>query len=113
MNAIRRAVLNDEMDTAPVDLGTWTEQERPSMEPPFRGHRGSWSPHLDSPALWRYEEPGMEEEITRYPAVLDTEECFHESENDNWPDESEVDTDIKGGEWFHGLGGVHGERYYD
>ena len=63
MNAIRRAVLNDTMDTFPVDLRTWAGGGWPDMDPPFRDHRSYWNPHLDSPSLWRYEEPGLEEEI--------------------------------------------------
>ena len=112
MNAIRRAMLNDVMGTAPVDLRTWTEQERPSMDPPLQDHRSSRSPHLDGPALWGYEEPGMEEEITRYPAVLDTEEYSHESENDNWPADSDVNMDMEDSGWFQCMGGVFGEGYY-
>ena len=55
----------------------------------------------------------MEEEITRYPAVFDTEGYFHESGNHNWPDESDVDMGTEDSEWFQYVDGVKGERYYD
>ena len=113
VNAIRRSVLYDAMDTIPRHLRTWAVRERPSMDPPFRDRRSSRSPHLDSPALWWYEEPDTGEEITRYPAVLDTEVYFHESDNNNWPDESDVDMDAEDSEWFQFTDCVNGERCYD
>ena len=73
MSLSRRAVLNAELDTIPLDLRTWTTSEPPAMGPPFRDCRDLWCPHLDSPALFWYEASGMEEEICRYPAVLDTD----------------------------------------
>ena len=83
MSMVRRAVLNGGMDTIPVDLRTWTEQERPVMGPPFRDYRHFWSPHLDSPRLFWYENGDMREEIYRYPAVLETDEFFQETDDES------------------------------
>ena len=51
MNSVRRAVLNGEMDTMPVDLRTWVGSERPEIGPPYRGYRHFWCPNLNSPTL--------------------------------------------------------------
>ena len=38
MSIVRRAALNHEMSAIPIDLRTWTEQDRPAMNPPYRDY---------------------------------------------------------------------------
>ena len=113
MNMIRRAVLTGRMDLAPADLRTWKEWARPEMDPPFQEYRSWWRSHMDSPALFWYEEPGMGEEITRYPAVISTEEYFQESGNENWPDASDAEEDMEDSNWFQFMGGMDEDQFYD
>ena len=81
------------------------------MDPPPRDCRSWRRSHLDSPALFRYEMPDMEEEITRYPAVISTEEFVRGSENENWPEDS--DADMEDGERFRFTLEGDEERSYD
>ena len=112
MNIIRRAALNDELDAIPIDLRTWTEWERPEIYPPFRDCGSWWCPHLDSPALFWYEDQGMEEETYRYPAVLDAGEFFQETESENWPEDADTDDDVEESAWLQATGPVDDEQYY-
>ena len=104
MSVIRRAVLNNEMDTIPIDLRTWVEREQPVLDPPFRDYRHFWCPHRDSLKLYWYEVEGMKEEIYRYPAVLDTDEFFQETEEESWQTGANMDDDMEDSEWFRAMG---------
>ena len=100
MNLIRRAVLNDEMDTVPVDLDTWTEWGQPGLDPPQQDRRGHWCPQLGSQEMFGYELPGMEEEICRYPAVIGTDELFQETEDESYQTDVSLINYVDSGEWF-------------
>ena len=113
MSVIRRAVLNNEMHTIPVDLRTWTEWEQPEMDPPFTDYRGLWCPHLDSPELFWYRAPGMEEEICRYPAVLGTDEFFSETGNESWQTDITQEPGTDESDWFGVLRPISYEHYWE
>ena len=101
MNLIRRAELNNEMETIPVDLETWTGWEQSEEESAHQDRRSHWCPHLGDPELYWYEVRGMEEEICRYPAVLYTDEFFQETENESGQTDSGLDYSMDRGK---GLG---------
>ena len=113
MNMIRRAALNGEMDTMPVDLRTWTEQERPEMNPPFRDYWYFWCPNLNSPTLFWYVIENMEEEIFRYPTVLYTDEFFQETENESGQADAGLDYNTDSGEWFGVLDSIDVVRFWE
>ena len=113
MNLVRRAVLNGEMDTAPADLRTWTEQERPEMDPPFRDYQYFWCPNLNSPTLFRYVTEDMEEEICRYPVVLYTDELFQETENDSGQMDTSLGDNMDSSEWFGVLDPIDVIRFWE
>ena len=113
MNSIRRAVLNGEMDTAPVDQRMWTEEGRPEMDPPYQDYRYFWCPNLNSPTLFRQVTENLEEEIYRYPAVLYTDEFFQETESESgWTDASQSHEMDSGG-WFGVLGPNDIARFWE
>ena len=97
MNLIHRAVLRGDMRPAPVNLRRWAEWERPEMGPPFHEYLGWRRHHLDSEQIFWRDVPGMGEEITRYLAQQDTDEYFQEPANENWP--SDTDTDTEEDDW--------------
>ena len=113
MNLVRRAVLNGKMDTAPVDLRTWTEQERPEMDPPYRDYQYFWCPQLNSPTLFWYKKENMEEEIYRYPAVLSTENFFDETEDGSCQTDGGMDDNMEGSEWFQSMGQMEAEYFWE
>ena len=113
MNMIRRAALNEAMDSAPADLRTWTEQERPEMDPPFTDYRYFWRPNLNSPTLFWYVAEDMEQEISRYPAVLYTDEFFQETENESGLTDTSLDYYTDSDEWFGVLGPIDGMRFWE
>ena len=113
MNMVRRAVLNGEMDTVPVDLRTWTEQERPEMDPPFTDYRYFWCPVLYSSTLFWYVTENMEEEIYRYPAALDTDEFFQMTEDESGQTDTGLDYNIDSGEWFGVLDQIDVARFWE
>ena len=55
----------------------------------------------------------MDEELTRYPAVISTEEYFQESGNENWPDASDAEEDMEDSNWFQFMGGMDEDQFYD
>ena len=110
MNLIRRAALNGGMSAIPADLRAWAEQQ-PEMDPPFRDYRSWRRPRLDGPALFWREVPDMEEELTRFPAGVNADEYVRESENKNWPEDSDVD--MEDSEWYQFTGGADEEQSYD
>ena len=81
------------------------------MSPPFQDCRSSWCPHLDSQTLSRYEAPGMEEEIYRYPAVLDTDEFFQETEDESHQTDATTDDSMEASRWFGALNPI-GSGYF-
>ena len=113
MNLIRRAVLNNEMDTVPVDLDTWTEWEQPGLDPPRQDRRGLWCPHLNSQEMFWYEVLGMEEEICRYPAVIGTDEFFQETEDESCQTDVSLNNGVDSGEWFGVLDPISVARYWE
>ena len=113
MNLVRRAALNCAMDTVPVDLRTWAEQERPEMDPPFRDYRYFWRPNLNSPTLFWYETENMEEEIYRYPAVLDTDGFFQETGNSSQQTNTNLDDGMEGSDWFGAEGPINAEYFWE
>ena len=113
MNVIRRAALNNAMNTAPVDLRTWTGRERPEMDPPFRDYRYFWCPILNSPTLFWYEKENMEEEIYRYPAVLDTDGFFQETENSSQQTDASADDGAEDSDWFEMEGPIDTEHFWE
>ena len=113
MNMVRRAVLNDTMDSAPVDLRTWTEQERPEMDPPFADYRHFWCPDLSSSTLFWYVAESMEQEISRYPAILYTGEFFQETGNESNQTDMSLDHYTDSGEWFEALGSIEVTRFWE
>ena len=113
MNMVRRAVLNGEMDTAPVDLRTWAEQERPEINPPFRDYRYFWRPNLNSPTLFWYVAENMEEEIHRYPTVLYTDEFFQETGNERDQTDTNQNYNTDSGEWFGVLDQIDVVRFWE
>ena len=113
MNMIRRAVLNDTIDTVPVELRTGTEQERSEMVPPFTDYRYFWCPNLGSPVLFWYVAEGMEQEINRYPAVLYTDEFFQETESEDSRTDVSLDYSTDGDEWFGALGPIDEMRFWE
>ena len=113
MNMVRRAVLNGEMDTAPVDLRTWTGQERPDMDPPYRDYRYFWCPILYSQTLFWYVTEGMEEEIYRYPAALNTDEFSQETESGSQQTDTNIDDDTEESDWFAAEGPIDAEHIWE
>ena len=113
MNMIRRAVLNDAMDTVPVDLRTWTEQEQPEMDPPFTDYQHYWRPNLGGSALFWYVVEDMEQEISRYPALLYTDEFFQETENESEQTDMSLNNHTDNEEWFGVLGPIVGMRFWE
>ena len=107
MNSIRRAALNGEMGTMPVDLRTWDGPERPVMDPPYTDYRYFWRPVLHSQTLFWYATDGMEEEICRYPAVLGTDDFFCDTEDES----PQTDAATEGGDWFEALNPI-GDEYF-
>ena len=106
MNLIRRAALNNEMETIPVNPEIWTGWGQQAEDSPNQDHRDLWCPHLDDPELYWYEVRGMEEEICRYPTVLGTDEFFQETENESDRTDAGRDYSVDSGEWFGVLGPV-------
>ena len=113
MNAIRRAVLNGEMGTMPVDLRTWDGPVRPVMDPPYADYRYYWCPVLYSRALFWYATEGMEEEICRYPAVLDTDDFFDETEDISLQTDGATDDDKEESEWFGAINPIQDEFFWE
>ena len=113
MSMVRRAVLNGGMDTIPVDLRTWTEQERPVMDPPYRDYQHYWSPHLDSQWLFWYENEDMREEIYRYPAVLGTDEFFQETDDESCQTDEAVNSSMEESIWFGVMNRVSGKDFWE
>ena len=112
MNMIRRAVLNDTMNTVPADLRTWTEQERPEMDPPFTDYRHFWCPNLDCPTLCWHVTENMEEEIYRYPAVLYADEFSQETDDESGQTEMSQDHNMDSGDWFGAQDPVDEARFW-
>ena len=113
MNSVRRAVLNGEMSTIPVDLRTWVGPERPEMDPPYTDYRYFWCPVLYSPTLFWYATEGMEEDICRYPAVLDTDDFFRETEDESLQTDGTTEDDAKESEWFGVLSPISDEYFWE
>ena len=109
MSIIRKAVLNNETDAMPVELRMRTERGQPGLDPPFTDYRHFWCPHLDSPRLYWYEVEGMREEIYRYPAVLNTDSFFDETEEDSCQTSGGTDDDVECSEWFQPMGPIGAE----
>ena len=76
------------------------------MDPPFRYCRSSWCPHLDSPTLFWYKAQGMEGEICRYSAALDTDEFFQGAEDESWQTDADLDDSVGDSEWFGAMNPV-------
>ena len=113
MNSIRRAVLNGEMDTMPVDLRTWDGPVRPVMDPPYTDYRYYWCPVLYSRTLFWYATDGMEEEIYRYPAVLDTDWFFQEAESESQWTDGNQDNGLEENSWFEAMGPVDTGNFWE
>ena len=113
MNSIRRAVLNGEMGMMPMDLRTRSGPERPEMDPPYRDYRYYWCPNLNSSTLFWYETENMEEEICRYPAVLDTDDFFYETENESCQTDGKTDGNTEDSDWFGALNPVDDEYFWE
>lgn len=96
MNLIRSAALRGARGAIPADLRRWVEWGRPEMDPPYRDFMNCWRPRLASEQMSWHDIPGMGGGNTRYLSQQDTDEYFHESPNENWP--SDADVDMEGGE---------------
>ena len=106
MSILRKAALNDELDTMPIELRARAERGQPGLVPPFTDFRHFWCPHLDSPRLYWYEVEGMKDEIYRYPAALSTDDFFNETEDDSCQTDGGTDNGMEGSEWFQSMGPI-------
>ena len=93
MNLIRGAVLRGDLESAPADLRRWIEMERPEMGPPYCDSQDWWAPHLDSAQTFWHNMQAMDEEIIRYPTLMEcyTDEYFGETTDESWPMEKDGD----------------------
>ena len=84
------------------------------MDPPFRDCRHFWCPQLGSPTLFWYVAENMEEEIYRFPAVLDTDEFFfQETENESQQTEANTDDGMMTDEWFGAMNPVDSGQFWE
>ena len=63
--------------------------------------------------LFWYEAPGMGEEICRYPAVLDTDEFFRETEDESWQTDVNMDDSMEESDWFGAMNPISNERFWE
>ena len=96
MNLIRDAVLRDALGAAPVDPRLWGGVARHQLAPPFHDFRPWWCPHLYDRDLFWYEgilatHPGVHRDIIRFPVHTDTEDYFHNEEEDCYPTDTDTD----------------------
>ena len=113
MDMIRRAALNDTMESVPVDVRTRTEQDGTEMDPPFTDYRYYWCPNLSSSTLFWCVTKDMEQEISRYPAILYTDEFFQETENESGQTVTDQDNHTDSGEWFEARGPIDAMRFWE
>ena len=83
------------------------------MDPPFTDYRYYWCPNLNSSTLFWYVTKDMEQEISRYPAILYTDEFFQETENESGQTETDQDNHTDSGEWFEARGPIDAMRFWE